>query len=367
MYFLTGNATAGRAALEKTATEFPNDPEAYLIFADQAYNQGGIIEADALFNKGLLLNERFNENQKRKRNFSIRGLWGRALVAERRKKWADMTTDLQALLKIDNRHAQGHYRLGIAPFMQGKFREGYDEFQAAYNEDKKLSNPLLATALMYDRLDTPDKAKEAFDRALRDYPNDLSTIINYSQWLIKNDKVPEAETRLAAARTSNPDALEVYTLSGVAARMNGKPKEAEQFFVTALGKAPAHVVVMNQLATLLVEQDDEAKQNIALQFAAMNAKLNPESPDANITLAWVNFKVGRGAEATNALRTGLQLGTLSPDSSYLVAEMIAKQNRTEDIEAAKRILTDALAADTPGIFVHKKEAQELLKKLNAGR
>jgi cytochrome c-type biogenesis protein CcmH/NrfG len=115
----------------------------------------------------------------------------------------------------------------------------------------------------------------------------------------------------------------------------------------------------------LIAQTNPAKQNIALQFAAMNAKLNPESPDANITLAWVYNKLGRRGEMNNALRTGLQLGTLSPDSSYLVAEMVAAQGRTEDIEAAKRILSDALSADSQGIFVNRKEAQELLKKLNA--
>jgi Tfp pilus assembly protein PilF len=178
MYVVTGNGAAGRASLEKAAAEFPNDPEAFLIYADQAYSQGGTIEADALYNKALQLLERFNENPKRKRNLSIRGLWGRALVAERRKQWAEMSTDLQALLRIDNRHAQGNYRLGIALCMQDKFREGYAAFQAAYNEDKKLLNPVLATALMYDRLERPDKAKEAFDVALRDYPNDLATMTN---------------------------------------------------------------------------------------------------------------------------------------------------------------------------------------------
>jgi predicted Zn-dependent protease len=368
MYFLTGNAAAGRAALEKTAAEFPNDPEAFLLYADQAYNQGGTIEADALFNKGLQLNERFSENQKRKRNFGIRGLWGRALVAERRKKWADMAIDLQALLKIDSRHAQGNYRLGISLCMQDKFREGYEAFQAAYKENKELLNPSLAIALMYDRMSKPNaETRRWFDQALKEHPNDLSTLVNYSQWLIKISELNEAERQLAAARSAHPDELNVYTLSGVAARMNGKPNEAEQFFVTAHGKAPAQVVVMNQLATLLVGQQNDAKKSIALQFAAMNVKLNPESADANVTFAWVNHKIGRGAEAANALRNGLQLGTLSPDSSYLVAEIVAAQGRPEDVEAAKRILTEALAADNPGIFVHRKEAQDLLKKLNAPR
>ena len=52
MYFLGGNAAAGRASLEKTANDTPDDPEPFLILADQALQQGRTIEADALYDKG---------------------------------------------------------------------------------------------------------------------------------------------------------------------------------------------------------------------------------------------------------------------------------------------------------------------------
>jgi Tfp pilus assembly protein PilF len=365
MYFLAGNAASGRAAIETSTANFPNDPEPYLLFADQYFNQGNIIEADALYDKGMQLAERFNENQKRKRNFAIRARWGRSKIAERRKKWPEMTAELDALLKIDEHHAQAHYQRGIALCMQDKFPEGYKAFELAKKEDteKALPNPWVSTALMYDRLDRDQLSQRWFEEAIKQEPKDLFTITNYASWLMRAEKLGDAETRLAAARISHPEALEVFTLSGVAARMNNKPKEAEEFFVTALGKAPAHVGVMNQLATLLIGQDDEQKKVRALQFAAMNAKLNAESADANITLAWVNFKLGRVNEATTALRAGLQQGALSPDSSYLVAEIFSSQNRPEDVETSKRLLSEALASDKAGIFIHRKDAEELLKKL----
>lgn len=365
MYFLAGNATAGRAALEKAAAEFPNDAEPFLLYADQVFSQGNFIEADALYDKALQLSERFNENPKRKRSFAIRARWGRALIAERRKNWPAMTADLQALLKVDEHHAPAHYRLGIALCMQNKFDVGYKSFETARKEDKETPNPWLSTALMYDRLEDATRAQRLFEEAIKQEPSDLSTITSYATWLIKTDKLADAETRLAAARKSHPEALEVYTLSGVAARMNGKPKEAEDFFVTALGKAPAHIGVMNQLATLLIGQDEEQKKVRALQFAAMNARLNSESADANITLAWVNFKLGRAADASKALTAGLQQGALNQDSSYLVAEIMSSQNRPEDNEMAKRLLSEALASGQSTIFVHRKEAQELHKKLTS--
>ena len=50
----------------------PNDPEAFLILAEHAMQQGRTIEAEALYDKALQLTEKFTENPKRKRNFEIR-------------------------------------------------------------------------------------------------------------------------------------------------------------------------------------------------------------------------------------------------------------------------------------------------------
>src|SRR4051794_20648843 len=55
IYFLGGNAQAGRVALEKTASDAPHDPEPFLLLADQAFQQGRPIEADALYERGLEL------------------------------------------------------------------------------------------------------------------------------------------------------------------------------------------------------------------------------------------------------------------------------------------------------------------------
>jgi Tfp pilus assembly protein FimV len=60
----------------------------------------------------------------------------------------------------------------------------------------------------------------------------------------------------------------------------------------------------------------------------------------------------------------LQLGNLSPDSSYLVAKVLVEQNRAD---TAKQILQSALEADNPGIFIFKKDAEALLKTLGTAK
>jgi predicted Zn-dependent protease len=77
-------------------------------------------------------------------------------------------------------------------------------------------------------------------------------------------------------------------------------------------------------------------------------------------LAWVLYQLGRTVDAESALRSGFQLGNLSPDSSYLVAKILVEQNRADN---AKQILKNALENESQGIFIFRKEAQALLDSL----
>jgi predicted Zn-dependent protease len=368
MYFAGGNADAGRISLEKTAVDNPDDPEPALLLAEQALAQNRVIEADALYARALELTSKFNGAAKRKRNFEIRARAGRASVAQRRKNWDTAVSDLQALLKLDPDNAVAHYRLGQTLFMQNKFEDGYKQFQDAKTKDKNLPDADVATALMYDQLKVDDKAAKSqrfFERAMAG-PNksDPATVTAYAQWLIKQgtqQTLAKAEGLLAAARKDNPGNLNLLILSGVAARMGKKMKPAEDYFIEALGIAPANSDVINQLALLLIEQPDKSKQERALQFAGMNAQINNRNADAQITLAWVLYQLGRVADAEQALRQGLNLGNPSPDSSYLVAKILMDQNKND---AAKQLLKGALDQESPGIFVYRQDAQAALDKLN---
>jgi predicted Zn-dependent protease len=367
MYFLGGNATAGRLSLERTATETPDDPEPAILLADQALGQGRTIEADALYARALELTSKFNGAAKRKRNFEIRARAGRASVAQRRKDWDTAVSDLQSLIKLDPDNAVAHYRLGQTLFMQNKYQEGYAEFKDAKSKDKSLPDPDVSTALMYDQIKIADKTaktQQFFDRAMATNKTDPATVTAYAQWLIKQatpQTLPKAEALLADARKANPGNLNLLILSGVAARMGKKMKPAEDYFIEALGIAPANSDVINQLALLLIEQDNQGKRDRALQFAGMNAQINAQNSDAQITLASVLYQLGRVADAQQALTQGMNLGNPSPDSSYLVAKILMDQNKPD---GAKQLLKAALDQESPGIFIYRQDAQAAYDKLS---
>lgn len=369
LYFLTNQAAAGRASLEKAAMEVSSDPEPYLILADQALRQGRFIEAESLNDKGLELVEKFSENLKRKRNFQIAGHSGRAAVAERRKDWPAAEADLRELLKVDPDNANAHFRLGQTLFMQKKFAPGYEEFKLAREKDEKDKNttlpaPDVAAAAMYEQLGQPDQAQKFFDRALAANKNDPATLISYGQWLIQSGteaNIKKADTVLAEARKANPETLNLWVLSGIAARMAKQIKPAEDYFMEALRISPANADTLNQLALMLIEQPEPAKRQRAFEFAGISSRLNQESADAQVTLAWVLFQLGRTGDADQALRSALQLGNLGQDSKFLVAKMLAQQNPA----AAKQLLQQALETDTNAIFVNRAEAKTLLDSLGS--
>jgi tetratricopeptide (TPR) repeat protein len=362
MFFLTGNVAAGQASLEKTVMENPGDPETYLILADQATQSGHTIEAEALYEKALALIDKFDGNAKRKHNFIIRARNGHSIVAERRKNWQTTIDDLQALLQVDPDNATAHYRLGRALFMQGKSKEGYDQFVKAAELDKEMLNPYVASALVYEQLGKRPEAQKAFDRAVAANKSDVKVLTSYASWLLQTGDEAKAESVLADARKSDPDNLDVLTLSGVAARMAKKLKPAEDYLMAALRLSPSNGGVTNQLALLLVDQPDDAKRQRALEFAKINATLRPDSPEANVTLAWVLYQTGNNRDAGTALQKALQSGSLGADSSYLVAKMLADQNQPD---AAKQFLSRALdpTANGGGLFVLHDDAEALKAKL----
>jgi tetratricopeptide (TPR) repeat protein len=360
MYLLSGDAASGLGSLEKTVADHPGDPEPYLILADQAVNSGQTIQAEALYEKALQLVDRFEGNNKRKRNFIIRARNGRSLVAERRKNWQTSAADLTELLKVDPDNAAAHFRLGRALFMQKKFREGNAELTKAHDLDKNLPDPGVSAALLYEQLGMRSEAKTAFEAAVKANREDAKTLSAYAQWLLQTGNVVQAERALAAARGAAPDDLEVLVLSGVAARMAKKMKPAEDYFVAALRLSPSNAAVINQLALLLVEQPDEAKRQRALEFARINAMLQPNSGESNITLAWVLYQIGNTRDAEAALRKGLSARNLSPDSNYLVAKILSEQNRPD---VAKQFLAAALEDNGAALSVLREDAEALKKKL----
>lgn len=360
MHLLSGNGAAVRPALEQSINEDADDPEPYLLLAEDTLNSARTIEADALFDKTVDLINNYNENAKRKRSLMMRAYRGRATVAERRKKWDMAEQDLKAWLEQDPDDATAHSRLGQVLYMLEKPSEGFKHFTEAVRLNEKLPNPHVLAATVYERRGEQENAIAEFTKAYRADAENETTLVTFAQSLLKADDLKKAEQILNKARSVAPESFNVWLLSGVSARMSGKMDAAEQAFTRALSLQPSSREVYNQLALLLGSQEDDGKRARALQFASTNAKLYPKNNDIMVTMAWVLYESGKSGQATQILRQALQTGGgLGADAQFLVAKILAASKQKDN---ARRILTSALA-DTQGIFVQRAEAEKLLNSL----
>ncbi len=370
LYFLSRQTQAGLAALEATAREVPGDPEPYLLLADQAIASQQAIQASALYDKAIELIDKYDDNPRRKRKFVIRGHAGRSAVLQRWQDWKAAEADLRAWIEADPEEANAYNRLGLVLFMQGREKDGYEAFTKAKELNKDLPSPYVSAAGMYQRLATEatdedkqkeyeSKAEQSFARAYQADKTNETTLVAYGEYLVRTGQMDKAGQVLAAARQAHPNSHQIQLLSGVHAQMTNDNEAAEKFYNQTLALAPGNRDANNQLALLLVANDDPQDKSRADAIARLNAQLNPNNADVNITLAWVLRQTGNGAEANEAYQKGIKLGTLSADSTLLVAKLLVEQNRGD---VARGLLENALDREQ-GIFVNRAEAEALLESL----
>ena len=351
-----------RASLEKAITDNPDDPEAYLILADQALAAGHTAEMEALLQMVTPLVESYSANATRKRDFLLRTYAGRAIAAERRGRSADAVTDLKKWIAEDPESASARQRLGTALFLAAETDADYAaailELEAAQKIEPKLASPQVTAALLYHRKGEAEKAKAAFETAVRSGANDAGTMKTYGRWLLEIGNSAAAKAPLAKARSLEPNAVDTLIYSGIAARINGNLAEAEKHLLAALSIAPSNRDAINQLAALLIMDDDVAKRDRALQYAQINAQLFPKRADQAFTLAWVYYQRQQLREAQAALRKAQSLGSYNSDSSYFIAKMQFDQDK---IDTAKALLNNAMK--NKGLFIHRQEAESLLEMI----
>ena len=360
MHLLAGNTQAVRPMLEKAVQEdSSDDPEPFLLLAEEALASNRIIESDALFDKAVELIESYDVNKKRKRRFMIRAYRGRAAVSDRRKNWEQAESDLRKWLQEDPENATALTQLGQVLFRRGEAKAGFEAFRDAKKANEKSASPYVAAAVMYLRTDKTAEAMKAFERALQEDPNDSAALLAYSKALLRNRNTSKAEQVLKKARSSAGEIMDVWLLSGVNARLAGDAAAAESHLLRALAMGPSNRDVLNQLAQSLIESENKDDHRRALSFAELNVQLNKNNPDANMTLAWIYFQLGENGRGNLALRNAAQGGSMSPDGQFLLAKYFLSR---DDKKNARKLLEAALKTDV-GLFVQQKAAEELLQTL----
>jgi len=363
MHFAIRNANAVKAGLvylERSVVNNPDDPEAYLIMADQAFQGRRITEALALFDMVDPIVQKFNENTKRKQDFTVRLLAGRAAVAESRQQWEKAQGYLKQWVEMSPESAAAHHRLGGTLFQNGQPREAFEEFKKARELDANVPHPYISLAQMFSRAGDTDKAQKAYEKAYNEDKKDAKVARAYAEWLIRQGDLEQAQTIAKAMLAQDPNSITALLLDGIVAEMQGHSEQTKEAMTKILSLDPSHFTATDMMALLLIRSDDVADQERALRYAEMNSRQFPNSPAANVTRAWVLHRLGRTAEFQAALQK-VGRNQVPLDSAFLIAKLMVDQDKKD---AAIQQLEKLLNTKT-GLFVFRREAEELLKKLQS--
>ena len=363
MHFAIRNANAARAGqilLEQTVAQVPDDPEAYLLLADQAFAGRRIAEAHALFEMVDPLVQKFSGNAKRKQDFSIRVLAGRAAIAESRQQWEEAQKWLLEWAELSPESAAAHRRLGATLFHLKKPKEALERFRKSRELDPSVSHPFVALGQLFSREGDAENAQKSFEKAYAEDKDDPSTAQAYVEWLVQENKLDEAQAIANAMRELTPDSVTALMLDGIVAQMRGDTEQSKQAMTKILTLDPAHFIATDLLALLLIESDLAADQDRALSYAEMNAQRFPENARANITKAWVLYKMGRNEEFKLALEK-VGRNQVPLDSAFLIAKIMVEQGKKD---AAINEL-EKLMQQGSGLFVFRREAEALLTQLKS--
>ena len=356
---------AARTELDLTATKFPDDPEAYLILADLAFQERHVTDAAVLFERATALTEAFEGNAKRKRDFQIRCHAGLAAVAEARSEWDRALEHIQAWVDIDPDSSSARQRLGSALFQLDKPEESLAAFREARKLDENLLQPELLLARLYDQARKADKARTLVEEAVKRAGEDVNVRIGAANWFLSHGDTAAARENAEAALELDPKSLDARLINGTIARVLRDFDLAEKFFSEAHTQSPRSFPAADSLAVVLAESSDKEKLQQALELAETNLAMVKDNQQLQLatatTLAWVYYKLGRMADAEKILAQVAQNNALTADGAYYIARIL---NDKGEKEQARRLLQQVMANEP--MFANRVAAEQLLETLVGG-
>jgi Tfp pilus assembly protein PilF len=351
---------AGRAILEAAAAETPDHPEVYLTNGGIALADGRLTDVILNCQTALSLADQTRWTADQKKTFQLNAHDGLSKAFENRRDWANARTQFAALLEAEPKNGQLRFKLATALFFLDKPEDARAELVTAVRDDPTLNPPDVTIGRLWMMKGDFTKATEAMERAVSREANNARVHIAYADLLLQKGDVAGAKIHADIAAKSDAKNPDVQKTLGLVARCQKDLATAQRIFEDLLRASPADLFAADQLALVLVDQSDDTQRNRGKQLAEVNARQYTRSPEAAATLGYAYFRVRNLTDAGMSLNTGLQLsgGQMKPDTAYYLALVLNEQDKFEN---AKQLVEGALKST--GLFVYRKDAQELLDKL----
>ncbi|HEV3418532.1 MAG TPA: tetratricopeptide repeat protein [Pirellulales bacterium] len=358
LFFSDHQKAAGLEQLELAVLESPDDPEPHLIFGDIAVFERRLSDADAQFAASGPLLAKYSADAGRKASLTSQYHLGLAMVAKMRGQWGAAQKQLSLLLDAQPKNSAAHRRMAETLVGAGKIDEALKEFQAAVKADPSMPPAASLMAEIYRQVGNAMEVEKWLSRAVEESPQDVRTRLALGKWWLDQGELDEAAAEFAAAEKIDPNSLDVKLSVGTVARLQHDDKLAQEQFESVLEQSPSNFIASNQLALLLAEQSDASRLPRALEMATGNLRAAPQNSEAESTLGWIDYKLGKLDDAERHLRAASARGSISRDTAYFIAKVAFDRGLRDE---SLRLLRQAIGGRGP--FVHADAAKHWLAEL----
>ena len=379
---LANQPKAAREELGAAIEADNSDPEPYVLLGDIALQEKRLRDATISFERAKKLLAGYR-NATRKTSIELQMLSGFAAAAETQSSWKEAEANIREYLKIAPDDIIALQRMARALFCQGQTREAYEFLKKAKAIDRENAKKngsrefmLVPEAIMgqYYNLFEGPKSKSGntekwFRTALKTVPDDLNTRQVVCVWAIENGKMAfakeqaEAVLRIEASDKMYGGSTAGRMLRGCVAIWEKDWPTAELQFEKILIESPGDFAARNNIALALVEQNDPAKKQRALDYASANISNGGGLPEALSTMVWVRYRRGEFDEAAKALdrvvKTSTEAGRpIDEDTVTYKAHVLYHEGKElETKELLQKVLNAGRA------FCMKPEAEALYEKV----
>ncbi len=202
-----------------------------------------------------------------------------------------------AVNRIDtSASAKEHLATGRAHLLEGRLNEAISELSMAVSMDRKLTEAHNLLGVAYDKKGLADRAKESYERAVKEEPEDAQTLNNLGFSLYQNGNYRAAVDRLKRAAKLAPNDDRILNNLGLALCRLGKFQDAFKHFARAAGPLTGNLNTARMLERF--GRDDDA-----IRYYEDARRIDPASTVALRRLADLYQRTGRPEQAQNASDT----------------------------------------------------------------
>lgn len=366
-HLASGDRQRGMAALEQASVLTPNYPEVFIELGRLAFLENRYADALAQFEKAERLTDKGHWPLYLQDHFESRCLDGFAnvaLVQGQSEQAMEYLRDLERRLPDDPSVLK---RLGETAFRL----QDYDAARKYIKDYSKLAPGLapvdVQLAAMAIRAKQYDQARVFLEQASARHRDDPATLMAMTQLAVDMDDAERALKLVAEAKRLGPLDETMLLLEGQARYMAGDIDVATLLFEDLSRRQPNRVGISNLYALALANDSDLSKRGLARQIAMKNLRANPQQFNVLSVAGWLEYSIGsklNGAKLMARLEQEVAAAgaSIDRDTAFFLANYQSDEGR---IAEAISLLENALSAH--GLFLHKRQAAELLKRLKSSR